>query len=78
MDHEEQRMKTLSTEQALSLEIHLGTPQISALWNVDPKTVAAAFRNEPGVIWIKGRSRETMRVPISVVNRVHSRLSGIQ
>ena len=71
-------MNTLSTEQAQSLEIHLDIPQISALWGVDRKTVMAAFRDEPGVIAIKGRSRETMRVPISVVNRIHRRLSGIQ
>jgi hypothetical protein len=65
-----------TTQQSEAMEIHLDAPQIAALWGFDKKTVIDAFRNEPGVIWKKGESRETMRVPMSVVDRVHRKLQS--
>lgn len=57
-------------------EIHLAVPRIAELWSVDPKTVTRYFRDEPGVLRIQGKLRESLRVPLSVVERVHRRLSG--
>jgi hypothetical protein len=59
-----------------AIEIHLDVQQIAALWGVDKKVVTREFREEPGVLRIQGTSRETLRIPISVVERVHRRLEG--
>ncbi len=61
-----------------AIEVHLTVQQIAAAWALDPKTVTAWFRHEPGVLRVSGEgaSRETLRVPISVVERVHAKRSG--
>jgi len=71
------RHKLTSPQQTPALEIHLDIPQIAALWGMDQKTVREEFRNEPGVIRRKGDSRETIRVPLSVVDRVQARLGAL-
>ena len=60
-----------------AIEIHLDVQQIAALWGIDKKIVAREFRNEAGVLRIQGTSRETLRIPLSVVERVHRRLEGL-
>ncbi|MBI1356609.1 MAG: hypothetical protein GC160_19890 [Acidobacteria bacterium] len=62
-----------------ALEVHLTVQQISAAWGLDPKTVTAWFRNEPGVLRVssEGGSRETLRIPLSVVERVHQKRSAV-
>lgn len=57
-------------------EIHLDVTRIAELWSVDRKTVTRYFRDEPGVLRIQGNVRESLRVPLSVIERVHRRLSG--
>ena len=63
----------------VSKEIHYTPLQIAALWGSDAGTVRELFRNEPGVLRIaKGKkgARETIRIPASVVERVHRRLEA--
>jgi len=53
--------------------------EVAELWSVSPDTVRRTFRNESGVIefgsnetrW--GRKRKIMRIPTSVLVRVHKR-----
>jgi hypothetical protein len=65
---------TLQSNEAT--EKHLDVTRIAELWSVDRKTVTRYFRDEPGVLRIQGKQRESLRVPLSVIERVHRRLSG--
>ncbi len=70
-------MRSNTATRTEAIEIHLDVQQISALWGVDKKVVTREFRDEPGVLRIQGTSRETLRIPLSVVERVHRRLEGL-
>ena len=63
-----------------ALEVHLTVQQIATVWGLDPKTVTAWFRNEPGVLRVssEGGSREALRIPLSVVERVHRSRSTLE
>jgi hypothetical protein len=65
-----------------ALERHYSVQEIGELWQLSGTTVARLFRNEPGVLKIgraqqrRGRrSHTTLRIPESVVQRVHRRLT---
>ena len=65
-------------------EIHLEVKQVAALWGMSDEAVRRLFRDEPGVLKIgrqesQGRKRRkvTLRIPLSVVQRVHRRLSNL-
>jgi hypothetical protein len=59
------------------------TPQaLAGLWEVSAETIRNVFRNEPGVLRIahpngKKRKYVLMRIPESVAERVHRRLSAV-
>ncbi len=62
-------------------ERHYSVAEIAALWNLSPDKVRRLFQNEPGVLVLGdaqpryGRRRHTtLRIPESVVQRVHCRL----
>lgn len=63
----------------LAGEKHFTPQEVSALWAVSPNTVRRMFRDEPGVLefgsdetrW--GRKRKCLRIPESVLRRVHQR-----
>jgi hypothetical protein len=69
----------------LATEKHYSPTEISALWGLAPSKVRELFADEPGVLMIGEPSRRegkrlvrsyfTMRIPESVMLRVHSRLS---
>lgn len=69
-----------SVESDLSLEKHYSVIEISQLWSLSEKTVRKIFENEPGVIqWGTGetsrkRGYRTLRVPETVLQRVHRKL----
>jgi hypothetical protein len=68
-------------EQAnLMNERHYTPQELANLWGVDPETIRNIFREEPGVVKIgnnnKKRSYVTLRIPESVAERVHQRLSA--
>ena len=64
----------------IAMERHFAPQEVAELWNVSCNTARRIFRNEPGVIefgsdetrW--SRKRKVMRIPASVVARVHGRL----
>ena len=63
-----------------SLERHFSVGELASLWDLSEQTIRRMFAGEPGVIeWGRGESRFkrgyiTMRIPESVVQRVHCRL----
>ena len=63
-----------------SLERHFSVGELASLWDLSEQTIRRMFAGEPGVIeWGHTESRFkrgyiTMRIPESVVQRVHCRL----
>jgi hypothetical protein len=61
----------------VALEKHYTISQIAESWNMDYKTVRRLFEHEPGVLTfgeggtLKKRKYISLRVPDSVVRRVH-------
>lgn len=66
--------------QELSVERHYSVPELAKLWQLSEKTIRRMFEKEPGVIvWgvAEGRFRRryrTLRIPATVVLRVHRQL----
>lgn len=64
-----------------ALEPHYSVKQISGSWRLDEDVVRAIFRDEVGVLRIerpKGRYKRaytTLRIPLSVLERVHIQMS---
>jgi len=62
-------------------EIHFTVQQIAERWGLSPNSVRALFENEPGVLKIerpgtlRKRKHTTLRIPESVMERVHRRMS---
>jgi hypothetical protein len=62
-------------------ERHYTVAEIAALWNLSVDSVRKLFRNEAGVLAIgtvspRGRRRYvTLRIPASVLERVHQQMS---
>jgi hypothetical protein len=63
-------------------ERHYAVVEIAQLWNLSTDKVRDLFENEPGVLVIGERSPRrkrryvTLRIPQTVLERVHSRLSS--
>jgi hypothetical protein len=62
-------------------ERHYTPKEIAKLWQLDPKTVRDIFRKEAGVLRIgnpnstvRNRAYTTLRIPQSVLDRVHRRM----
>src|SRR5580704_13580627 len=64
-----------------ALERHYSAKEIAELWGLCENSVRQLFKNEPGVVRIqRPRSRwkrdyTTLRIPKSVLDRVHRRMS---
>ena len=63
-----------------ALEQHYSVYEVSQMWGLSEKTIRRIFSDEPGVVkWGQDESRfkrayVTLRIPQSVVERVHRRL----
>jgi len=63
-------------------ERHYAVAEIAEMWNLSADKVRELFEDEPGVLVIGDRSPRrkrryvTLRIPQSVLERVHSRLSS--
>jgi len=73
---------SVATQSSLHGERHYAVAEIAELWNLSVDKVRELFADEPGVLVI-GRQRPfrrrpylTLRIPQSVAQRVHARLSG--
>lgn len=67
---------------AAAMERHYTVQEIGEAWQLSVTTIARLFRDEPGVLKIgRGPSRRsrrsylTLRIPQSVLERVHRRLT---
>jgi MarR-like DNA-binding transcriptional regulator SgrR of sgrS sRNA len=72
------------TEASPVKEQHYSVNELAALWNLSPDTVRRLFEQEPGVLIIRTKSGRysrrryiTLRIPESVAERVHRRLSRV-
>jgi hypothetical protein len=67
-----------------ALERHYSVNEIAELWGLSPDATRRIFRNEPGVVEIRNnrgtRTRRygTLRIPESVVERVHRNLTLVK
>ncbi len=66
----------------LMVERHYEPTELAALWGVSTETIRSIFREEPGVLKIGSEGTKhkrgyiTLRIPETVVERVHRRLSA--
>jgi hypothetical protein len=69
-------------ETSVHIERHYAVSEIAEMWNLSPDKVRELFENEQGVLVIGERSPRrkrryvTLRIPQTVLERVHSRLSS--
>lgn len=69
-------------ETSAHAERHYAVTEIAEMWNLSPDKVRDLFQHEPGVLVLGERDRRrkrryiTLRIPQSVVERVHTRLSS--
>ena len=67
-----------------TFERHYTVVKVAAMWNVSEDTVRRLFQSEPGVVVLGKRQRyskrryTTLRIPQSVLERVHKRLSLVK
>ncbi len=67
----------------VSLERHYSTQEAAKIWGVSRQTVTRLFMDEPGVLFIghgerrNKRAYYTMRIPESVLIRVHRKLRQV-
>ena len=68
----------------VSVERHYSPAEIGEIWSLSSDCVRNIFENEPGVLVIGNsisrrgkRSYTTLRIPQSVLDRVHKRLSKV-
>lgn len=64
------------TSPAAAVERHYSVQEIAALWQVSDDTVRRTFAKEPGVLAIGRGRRALLRIPESVLSRVHRRMSN--
>jgi len=69
--------------QGVFSERHYNVAEIAAMWNLSPDAVRKLFDDEPGVL-VLGRQGSahkrrytTLRIPESVLQRVHRRLQNV-
>ena len=72
----------LQIETSVHIERHYAVAEIAEMWNLSADKVRELFENEPGVLMIGERSPRhkrryvTLRIPQSVLERIHRRLSS--
>jgi hypothetical protein len=71
-----------SASQSPAAERHYTVAEVAAMWNLSKDAVRRLFQNESGVLVLgetsprrRKRMYTTLRIPQSVVERVHSRCS---
>ena len=74
-----------SPAEAAFAERHYTVAEIAAMWRLSPDAVRRLFEREPGVLVLRQnepryakRRYITLRIPASVVERVHRRLSMVR
>jgi hypothetical protein len=73
---------TTQIETPVHVERHYAVREIAEMWNLSPDKVRELFEGEPGVLVIGERHCRhkrryvTLRIPHSILERVHARLSA--
>lgn len=73
-----------STPESPAVERHFTTAEVAEMWKISSDTVRRLFEHEPGVLVIGDpnphhrRRHVTLRIPASVLERVHRRQSVVQ
>ena len=72
----------VSPPDAAPVERHYTVADVAAIWSLSDDMVRRIFEREPGVLVLGGsgsgtRRYRTLRIPASVVQRVHRRLSNV-
>lgn len=89
MSEVDPKPERLGAERIISVlpafEPHFTVQQIAEMWNLSADAIRRLFRGEPGVVEIKSerrgyrrRSYTSLRIPRSVAERVHRRLSLVR
>ena len=74
------RSNTPSTASGAAFERHYCVAEVAQMWGLSERTIRRIFNNEPGVFrWETSETRfkrayTTLRIPESVVQRVHRKL----
>ena len=74
----------VTTPNSPAIERHYSVQEVAELWNLCENSVRAIFKEEPGVVQIERprsrwkRSYSTIRIPQSVLERVHHRMSKVR
>jgi hypothetical protein len=75
---------SVTSAPAAPLEPHYTLAQVAEAWGISTDTVRRMFQDEPGVLVIEPapgrysrRRYRTLRIPASVADRVHRRLSVV-
>jgi hypothetical protein len=69
-------------ETSVHIERHYAVTEIAEMWNLSPDKVRELFENEPGVLVLGEQNQRhkrryvTLRIPQTVLERVHRRLSS--
>lgn len=74
--------KPVLTDVSRASEPHYSVAEVAEMWKLSPNAVRKLFQNEPGVLALGkprpkfGRQRGyvTLRIPQSILDRVHRRL----
>ena len=80
--HDSESLEDALTHEYQMAEKHFSPAELADLWGVSTETVRVLFREEPGVLKIGKdgtrlrRGYKTLRIPESVAERVHTRLSA--
>jgi hypothetical protein len=81
LGHEQLRIAGITGTTA-AMERHYSVQEIGEAWNLSGCTITRIFQNEPGVLKIRRASASrgrrihtTLRIPESVVQRVHRRMT---
>lgn len=71
---------TNPSPESVTIERHFSPDQIGEIWGLSADSIRRIFEREPGVLVLdrsKGRRNyRTLRVPESVMQRVHRRMSN--
>ena len=79
-----QRLVADATSAPSALETYFTVRDVAALWKLSEDTVRRLFQGEPGVLIVSPRQRRgkrsytTIRIPKSVLERVHKRCSLVR
>jgi hypothetical protein len=77
-----ERCSPAPVQATTATERHYAVAEVAVMWSLSDDAVRKIFGNEPGVLVIGGmasgaRRYRTLRIPASVLGRVHKRLSNV-